>query len=847
LMKGSFTSSIRFKLTIVVLLAMLPAFALQVHASLRDHEREIAFHEETVMQLVGLAKREETRFIDGTHNLLAALASVPEVQSFDAERCNAFLSGLLEIHDSYANFGVADMDGDVWCSALPFSGPVTAADRSYFQNAIATGNFAIGEYQVGRITGKPGVNFGHTIRDSVNGEIIGVVFAAVGLDKLNLIESGVLQDLPSGSTLMKVDSEGTILVALPDADGWVGQLFPIPSILERIASTDSGAAQATDPDGVSRLYVFSPIDSPVLGAGLHIIVGIPTAAIYGEVNRQLAWNLIALSLVFALALTAVWVGSQRFLLKPLKALMQATQRLMQGDLSARTGLTESAGEVGILGDAFDSMAESLEQKEREGELYQRQLEFQAYLLDSTYDAILATDAEFNLTAWNRAAEKLYGWRAEEAIGKKVSEVIPSEFSNGERQGALRDMAEGKSLRLEVTQYRRDGEPIVVEGTTMALRGEGGHITGYVSVNRDVTERKRIAEALRESEENLRHAGQLAQIGYWSRDMASDELSWSEETYRIFGLQPRVTKIDMTTLTDHIFPEDRQRVLHAIRDALAGIRPYDLEYRAQRPDGSVRIVHSKGEVSRDEEGAAVRMFGFVLDITERKRAEEELEAANKELRSMARRLVDVEEAERRRMGRELHDVVGQALTALNINLSIIRGQLPGDVDSGIRARLQESIRQAEAIMEAIRFMMAELRPPVLDDYGLVPAVRWYAMQFAERTGIRVVVKADEGIARLPEDLELSFFAIVREALTNVAKHARATDVTLTVEREGDLIRLRIADKGKGFDPSILRGAGQETRWGLRIMRERAEAVGGHLQVKSVPGKGTEVIMEASPPG
>jgi PAS domain S-box-containing protein len=163
---------------------------------------------------------------------------------------------------------------------------------------------------------------------------------------------------------------------------------------------------------------------------------------------------------------------------------------------------------------------------------------------------------------------------------------------------------------------------------------------YASLQQELAQRRRAEEALRESEDNLHRAGQIAHVGYWSRDVASGEIAWSDETYRIFGFEPQAMKLDLTTLPDYIHPEDRQMVSQAIQDAVTGIKPYDLEYRALRPDGMVRWVHSKGEVSYSEDGQPVRMFGVVLDITEGKQAEEALRKSERNFRLVTETIQDV---------------------------------------------------------------------------------------------------------------------------------------------------------------------------------------------------------------
>jgi signal transduction histidine kinase len=225
--------------------------------------------------------------------------------------------------------------------------------------------------------------------------------------------------------------------------------------------------------------------------------------------------------------------------------------------------------------------------------------------------------------------------------------------------------------------------------------------------------------------------------------------------------------------------------------------------------------------------------------ERDRAEQALERRTQELRALTARLAEAEEAERRRISRELHDQVGQSLTALGINLNIVRSQMGNSDTEPLAARLDDSLAMVEQTTDRIRHLMADLRPPVLDDYGLIAAVRWYCEQLAARTGIKCRVEGDEPEPRLPIATETALFRIAQEALTNVAKHARASEVTVSIVAKPRLVRVVVADEGIGFEVADPPAHG---RWGLLTMAERAEAVGGECIIRSRPGEGTEVVVE-----
>lgn len=214
----------------------------------------------------------------------------------------------------------------------------------------------------------------------------------------------------------------------------------------------------------------------------------------------------------------------------------------------------------------------------------------------------------------------------------------------------------------------------------------------------------------------------------------------------------------------------------------------------------------------------------------------------QLRTLTARLAEAEEAERQRLARELHDQVGQNLTALGINLNFVRMQMGEGVSDLVRSRLDDSLALIAQTVECIRNTMADLRPPVLDTHGVMAALRWYGSQVASRTGIAVAVRGKDPIPRLAPSVETALFRIAQEALTNIVKHAQTTQAVITMEVNHANVCLTIADNGLGFDARRLLGVRGQRGWGLLTMTERAAAVGGHCHIESHPGRGTSVIVE-----
>ncbi|HTN48855.1 MAG TPA: MHYT domain-containing protein [Burkholderiaceae bacterium] len=209
--------------------------------------------------------------------------------------------------------------------------------------------------------------------------------------------------------------------------------------------------------------------------------------------------------------------------------------------------------------------------------------------------------------------------------------------------------------------------------------------------------------------------------------------------------------------------------------------------------------------------------------------------------LSQRLVELRDAERRRMSQELHDRIGQNLAALHLNLDILERDLDAPARERLGARLRDSQQIVDATVDAVEDLTTQLRPPMLDAHGLPGALREIGTQFARRTGIAVDVEVRNPAARCAPAVELEIVRIVLEALTNVAKHACANRVGILLSTSGDSLSLEIRDNGIGFDPASQSAVGGAAHWGLQIMRERADAIGAALAVHSEPARGTTISL------
>jgi PAS domain S-box-containing protein len=355
-------STLRMRLLLLLVLALIPALVFIFIITVRARQSAIEDVAATTHQLAELAASSQEQLIARVRQLLVTLSHLPEVRGGDVSACSGLLARLLEQHHDYINFGVIELDGSIRCSALPVEQAVDVADRSYFQQALQTGDLSVGIYQVGRITHLPSINFGYPVFAG-DGEPQAVVFTAFDLRAMSDIVAEV--QLNHDAALTLVDRSGIILARSPDTEGWAGQSLPdAPIIAAMLSNPGVNTLEAVGVDGIARLYTHIPIAN-TSEASLYVSVGIPVAVADAAAQRILLFGLFALVLVFVLALAAIWFGGEYLILRPLASLLRATQQLSAGDLRARAAPTGGPTEIQHLAHAFDDMAAALEHRETE--------------------------------------------------------------------------------------------------------------------------------------------------------------------------------------------------------------------------------------------------------------------------------------------------------------------------------------------------------------------------------------------------------------------------------------------------------------------------------------------------
>lgn len=365
--------------------------------------------------------------------------------------------------------------------------------------------------------------------------------------------------------------------------------------------------------------------------------------------------------------------------------------------------------------------------------------------------------------------------------------------------------------------------------------------------------EQLREALRqevmkreEAERKLQHAQhvqnvfqRIAHLGSWEVDMSTGLLNCSDEFFRICGLEPQSRVIDHAFTQQITHPDDLVRTADVTKVALESRKPFLIEKRIFRPDGSIRHIRSQGEIFLGPDQQVEAAIGSFLDITELKLAEEALRRSNEELRRLTDYQEKIREEERKRIASELHDELGGLLTGMRayIVMSMERGKQDPQQMNGL---LLDATKIVDNALDSIRRIVNDLRPSILDHFGVCAAIEWYANSMARQADLQLVCDIEDDVLHTALDADRStmLFRIVQEAVTNIVRHSEATGFSVRAAWREDSLYVEVQDNGKGFDEQSL---GKRESWGISGMRERARQLGADFKIECRAGQGTTVSL------
>ncbi len=452
------------------------------------------------------------------------------------------------------------------------------------------------------------------------------------------------------------------------------------------------------------------------------------------------------------------------------------------------------------------------------------------------EAVIATDSQARITFLNPVAAALTGWPAEEALNQPIGHVVKliNEESGMTADNEVLRVLEDKQILAvanHVDLVTRDGREIAVEHSAAPIFAAEGKVIGVVLVLRDVAQRRRERIATAEQAALL----ELTQDSVFVIDMEGRVLFWSRGAEAMLGY----TKAEAAGQIAHEmlcteFPEP----FVEITAQLMRVGHWEGDLITTAKNGSQVVVAGRWALQWGQRGQPSRILVVNSDITQRKRGEELLVLQREQLRALAYRLQWVREDDRKRVARDLHDQIGQILTAIKMDMSWMSRRLPKS-ETEVLARLKESTQSIDNGVKAVRTICSGLRPGVLDDLGLAAAIEWQAGEFTSRNNILCQVSVPPVDLHLDGDRATATFRIFQECLTNVVRHAQAKQVRVVLSEEDEQIVLVVQDDGIGFHASNL--SNTLGSLGLLGMKERAQSCGGDVHISSAPGSGTTVTV------
>ena len=366
---------------------------------------------------------------------------------------------------------------------------------------------------------------------------------------------------------------------------------------------------------------------------------------------------------------------------------------------------------------------------------------------------------------------------------------------------------------------------------------------WLALRYSLSQRREAEEALRLSHERFALAARAATDAIYDWDITTNRIWWSDSFHKLFGYRRPEIEPTLAFWTRQLHPEDREVTLKNLQEVVKGKREtWSQEYRFRRGNHTYAFVYDRGYVMRDQEGRPVRMIGGMSDISERKEADEKLEQSRRQLRALFARLQSLREEERSRISREIHDELGQLLTALKMDLRWLEKRIgERENDPSLIPFLEKAVEAGEVADTAITTVQkiaSELRPGTLDNLGLAAALRHEAGKFQERTGINCQLRLPEDGLEVPRSVATAVFRIFQETMTNISRHAAANRVEVEVRPEGQSLVMEVTDDGKGISAEAL---GSSRSLGLLGMKERAVILGGEVEIKPAGAHGTRVTL------
>jgi PAS domain S-box-containing protein len=456
-----------------------------------------------------------------------------------------------------------------------------------------------------------------------------------------------------------------------------------------------------------------------------------------------------------------------------------------------------------------------------------------------HDTIMVHDMDGRITFWNSGAEQTYGWTRDEAIAKVSHELLRTRFPHNLMEITAMLLSQGR-WDGELTHTTRSGETIIVSSRWALQRDENGQPAAILVIDRDLTQQKKAEEAISQARRFAESVIDTVQEALLVLDPNLKVISANHTFYTVFQVAPEETQGQYVYEIWHgqwNVPELR-RLLEDILPHDTSFEGFEVEHDFDHIGCRTMVLNARRIYSEARETEMILLA--MQDITIRKQQEREIHEHQQRLASLIEELLFAEERERHRLAVMLHDSIGQSLAFSRRELGALKKRVAAPMTEAI----EDIKKQIDVAIRETRDLTFELSPTTLHTFGLEAVVEELGEQLARREGFQIRFEAPEERVPVTERIKTLLYRATRELLMNIAKHADAHNVSVTIDRTDNEIRIRVADDGRGFDVSTLNhGTGEREGLGIFSIRERLINVGGSFHIASEPGKGTEVTLIA----